>query len=353
MIRAAVIGSTGYAGIELVRLLSQHPDVTLTAYTSTSYVDEPMNTVYPQFGKSLTAPCVAEDWPKLVADNDVLFCALPHGHVAQKLQPEWLEKVRVIDLGADFRLPHAKTYETWYGLEHPQPTLLPQAVYGLTEWNREALASARLVANPGCYPTATLLGLIPLVKAGLIDVNTIVIDAKSGVSGAGRGLGLDRHFNECHESIKAYGLGSHRHTPEIESGLGSLTQEEIPALSFTPHLVPMNRGILSTMYARLNNEASDSESQLTEQIQKVYHTAYENEPFVRLLPDTLLPETRYVKGSNRCDLNFKVDMRTRRIIVVSAIDNLIKGAAGQAIQNMNRLFDLPETNGLGQVPAFI
>jgi N-acetyl-gamma-glutamyl-phosphate reductase len=353
MIRAAVIGASGYAGVELVRLLNQHPQVTLTAYTSTSYVDEPMNEVYPQFGKSLSAPCVAEDWPALVAENDVIFCALPHGHVAEKLQPEWLETVRVIDLGADFRLPQVETYEAWYGLAHPQPSLLSQAVYGLTEWNRNALDSARLVANPGCYPTASLLALLPLIKAGLIEPKTIVIDAKSGVSGAGRGLGLDRHFNECHESIKAYGLGTHRHTPEIESAMVTLGQAIPHPITFTPHLVPMNRGILATLYADLKEEVAESENHLNKRLRDIYEEVYAQEPFVRLLPEGRFPETRYVRGSNRCDINFKIDWRTRRVIIVSAIDNLVKGAAGQAVQNMNRLFALPEVIGLEQVPAFI
>jgi len=348
MIRAAVIGSTGYAGIELVRLLSQHPDVELTAFTSTSYVDQPLNEVYPQFGKQLNSLCVAEDWEKLVSSNDVLFCALPHGHVAEKLQPHFLEKVKVIDLGADFRLPEASTYETWYNLPHPQPSLLLEAVYGIPEWNRKLVSSTRLLANPGCYPTATLLGLLPLVNADLIDVSTIVVDAKSGVSGAGRGLSLDRLFTECHESVKAYGVGSHRHTPEIESSLSTITGVSIPPISFTPHLIPMHRGILSTIYAKLKSSSTDLEV-----IESLYQAAYEKEPFVRVLPKDIFPETRYVKGSNRCDINFKIDFRTGRIVVVSAIDNLIKGAAGQAIQNMNCMFNLAETMGLEAVPAFI
>lgn len=348
--KVAIIGSTGYAGAELARILAGHPHVALTALTSTSYVDQPFNQAYPAFTRVIGQVCQPEDWASLVETVDVIFCALPHGHAAEKIQPEWLTDnasgPRIIDLGADFRLRNADDYAAWYGLPHPNPALLGKAVYGLTEWNRAAIAEARLIANPGCYPTCSALAIAPLIRHGLIRSDSVIIDAKSGISGAGRALGLDRHYGECSESIKAYGLASHRHTPEIEQTLADLAEMSVP-VTFTPHLIPMNRGILATVYAHLTENATEAA------IRDAYAACYADEPFIRLLPPGVYPETRWVKGSNFCDIGICVDARTRRIIVVAAIDNLMKGAAGQAVQNMNRMLGLDERTGLDMIPFFV
>lgn len=344
-VKACVVGATGYAGAELVRLLAQHPQVELTAITSHSYVGQPLEQVYPNFAKRIPLICEGEAIEPLVEQADILFFALPHGHVAQKIDADLLTRTRVVDLGADFRLQSADVYEHWYGLAHPKPELLAQAIYGLPEWCRERIKKARLIANPGCYPTCSALAIAPLLQKGWIDPNSIIIDAKSGVTGAGRALALGHHFSECNESIKAYGVASHRHTPEIEQTLGNIANMPV-TLNFTPHLVPMNRGILATIYANLTDSVTEQE------VRQAYEAAYHAEPFVRLLPPGMLPETRWVKGSNYCDIAFRLDERTRRIIVVAAIDNLVKGAAGQAIQNMNLMLDLEETAGLEAIPLF-
>lgn len=345
MIKAGVVGATGYAGAELVRLLVQHPQVEVSVLTSHSYAGQPFEQVYPGFSKRLNVICADETVESLFDQVDVLFFALPHGHVARQIDSNTLVNCRVIDLGADFRLGDAQTYESWYGLAHPKPALLEQAVYGLPEWFRDDIQSARLIANPGCYPTCSTLALAPLLKMGCIDPGSIIIDAKSGVSGAGRALALGHHFGECNESIKAYGVTTHRHTPEIEQTLSTLAQAPV-TISFTPHLVPMNRGILATVYAGLSQPITADE------VRAAYESAYADAPFIRLLPAEALPETRWVKGSNFCDIAFRIDERTQRIIVVAAIDNLVKGAAGQAIQNMNLMFGLAETTGLEAIPLF-
>jgi N-acetyl-gamma-glutamyl-phosphate reductase len=356
--KVAVIGSTGYAGAELVRILAQHPQVELVALTSTSYAGQPFNQAYPAFGQIVETVCEPEDWTALAETVDVIFCALPHGHAAEKIKAEWLAdtdenpgpsrsgNLRIIDLGADFRLRSADDYAAWYGLAHPNPALLEKAVYGLTEWNRAAIAEARLIANPGCYPTCSALAVAPLLRHGLIETNSVIIDAKSGISGAGRALGLDRHYGECSESIKAYGLASHRHTPEIEQTLADFAGNPVP-VTFTPHLVPMNRGILATVYAHLTPDATEAA------IRDAYAVCYADEPFIRLLPPGVYPETRWVKGSNFCDIGVCMDARTRRVIVVAAIDNLVKGAAGQAVQNMNRMLGFDERTGLETIPLFV
>lgn len=356
IIKVAIIGATGYAGAELVRLLARHPHVELLSLTSTSYVNQLFSQAYPAFDDAFSTDeepvCQAEDWAALAETADVIFCALPHGHAAEKIKLDWLSKnasraLRIIDLGADFRLQHADTYAHWYGLPHPNPELLEAAVYGLTEWNRDAIADARLIANPGCYPTCSTLATLPLLKNGLIQPDSLIIDAKSGISGAGRALHLDRHYGECSESMKAYGLANHRHTPEIEQALSAFAGVSPFSITFTPHLVPMNRGILATVYARL-------ESGVTEDaIRDAFESCYAHEPFIRLLPPGVYPETRWVKGSNFCDINWVVDKRSNRVIVVAAIDNLVKGAAGQAIQNMNRMLNLDEREGLDMIPLFL
>ncbi|MBX2860028.1 MAG: N-acetyl-gamma-glutamyl-phosphate reductase [Vampirovibrio sp.] len=348
MLSVGIIGSTGYGGQELVRLLHQHPNVEKIALTSKSYAGHPYSSVYKSFYKIVDVHCQPEDMQQLAEDVDVIFLALPHGLAAEKVTPDVLEQAKVIDLGADFRLKDAAIYEQWYGLAHPRASLLAKAVYGLPEFFKTDIQNARLIGNPGCYPTASILSTAPLVKEGLIDPATLIIDAKSGVSGAGRTLSLDLHFDEVHGSFKAYKIASHRHTPEIEQGLGLIGHLGVntPNISFTPHLVPMNRGILTTGYAQLIQKISAKE------ILALYEKTYISQPFVRVLPEGASPETRWVKGSNYCDIGITVDERTNRVIAVAAIDNLVKGAAGQGIQNMNLISGLPETTGLEQLPVF-
>lgn len=342
MINVAILGSTGYVGAELVRLLYRHPHVKLTHLSSHSYQSEPYSKVYPHFNQLIDEVCIEDDLTKIEAD--ILFIALPYGIASKVVTKELLEKTKVIDLGADFRIS-AKAYDEWYNVEHFAKELLEEAVYGLCEWNRETIKKARLIANPGCYVTCSLLSLIPLIKEDAIELGSIIIDAKSGVTGAGRGLNLGTHYTECNESIKAYGLTTHRHTPEIEEKLQVFGNQEV-TLTFTPHLVPMNRGILATIYAKLKSGIT------SDQISKIYEHYYKDEGFIRLLHDKDVAETRWVKGSNFCDISFKVDERTGRLIIVSAIDNMMKGAAGQAVQNMNLMMGWKEDLGIEIAPIF-
>lgn len=327
--------------MELVRLLCRHPDVELTVLTSQSYVGQPFWRVYPSLFRYVELEC-ADSTPELVAaEADVAFVALPHGH-AMGVAAALLDKgCRVVDLGADFRFREKQTYEQWYRIPHTAPELLPAAVYGLPEWYRERIRTASLVANPGCYPTGALLALLPLVRAGWIDLRGIVVDAKSGVSGAGRVTTLTTHYGECNENLRPYSVPGHRHVPEMEQELSLIAQAEV-RIAFTPHLVPMTRGILCTVYATPLRTVSATD------ILNLYRETYRDEPFVRVLPDGMLPQTKAVAGSNYCDLAAAVDARTGRVILFSAIDNLVKGAAGQAVQNMNIMCRLPETRGLEQ-----
>lgn len=338
-IKVGIIGATGYAGAELVRILSAHPYAELVALTTQSYGGNAFYEVYPYLYKHVAMECREPDLPALVEQADVVFVALPHGHAIPVAREVSARGKKFIDLGADFRFDSSEVYEQWYKVEHTAPELLRQAVYGLPEVHREKIKTASLVGNPGCYPTSVILGLAPLLRSGLVDTGTIVVDSKSGVSGAGRGLSLGTHFAEVNENFRAYNVGMHRHTPEIEQELGKLAGEEM-RISFTPHLVPMNRGILSTIYAQLKREMT------LEQVRAVYEEFYRSKYFVRLLPPGILPQTKAVAGSNHCDVVPVVDPRTGRVVVLSAIDNLIKGAAGQAVQNMNLMFGLPETAGL-------
>ena len=276
---------------------------------------------------------------------DVIFTATPQGLCASLVNEEILSKTKIIDLSADFRLKDVKVYEEWYKIEHKAPRFLEEAVYGLCEVNRESVRNARLVANPGCYTTCSILTAYPLAKEGLIDMGTLIIDAKSGTSGAGRGAKVPNLFCEVNENIKAYGVASHRHTPEIEEQLGYAAGEQV-TLSFTPHLVPMNRGILATEYAKLTKDVS------WEDVKAVYDKYYGDEKFIRVLDKDVCPETKWVEGSNYVDIGFKIDPRTNRIIMMGVIDNLVKGAAGQAVQNMNLMFGLEESEGLELVPMF-
>ena len=345
MVRAGIIGSTGYAGSELVRLLLGHKDVEIVWYGSRSYIDKKYVEVYRNMFEIVDAVCMDDNMEELADRVDVIFTATPQGLCASLVNEEILSKVKIIDLSADFRLKDVKVYEEWYKLEHKAPQYLDEAVYGLCEVNREAVKKARIVANPGCYTTCSILTTRPLVAEGLIDPNTLIIDAKSGTSGAGRGAKLPNLFCEVNENMKAYGVATHRHTPEIEEQL-SIAFGQPVTINFTPHLVPMNRGILVTAYASLKPGTT------TEQVRKVYKDYYDKETFVRVLEDGECPETKWVEGSNYVDINFKIDPRTGRIIMMGALDNLVKGAAGQAVQNMNLLFGFDEDEGLRQVPMF-
>ena len=345
MVRAGIIGSTGYAGSELVRLLLGHKDVEIMWYGSRSYIDKKYAEVYRNMFEIVDAVCMDDNMEELAERVDVIFTATPQGLCASLVNEEILSKVKIIDLSADFRLKDVKVYEEWYKLEHKAPQYLDEAVYGLCEVNREAVKKARIVANPGCYTTCSILTTRPLVAEGLIDPNTLIIDAKSGTSGAGRGAKLPNLFCEVNENMKAYGVATHRHTPEIEEQL-SIAFGQPVTINFTPHLVPMNRGILVTAYASLKPGTT------AEQVRKVYKDYYDKETFVRVLEDGECPETKWVEGSNYVDINFKIDPRTGRIIMMGALDNLVKGAAGQAVQNMNLLFGFDEDEGLRQVPMF-
>ena len=345
MIKAGMIGSTGYAGGELARLLLQRDDVEILWYGSRSYVGQKYASVYPNLFKIVDENCQDDAIKELADQVDVIFTATPQGLCASLIDEEILSKVKVIDLSADFRIKDQAVYEKWYKLEHKSPQFLGEAVYGLPEVNREKVKTARLIANPGCFPTCSFLAVYPMVKEGLIDPNTLIIDAKSGTSGAGRGAKTDNLYCEVNESIKAYGVGSHRHTPEIEEQL-SYAAGQLVTISFTPHLVPMNRGILVTAYASLNGTVTEEEARAA------YEKYYQNEYFVRLLEPGAVPQTRWVEGSNFADVNFKIDPRTNRVVMMGAIDNMVKGAAGQAIQNMNLMFGLPEQTGLKQLPMF-
>lgn len=345
MIKAGIIGSTGYAGQELVRLLLGHKETEIVWYGSRSYIDKKYYEVFGNMFEIVDARCLDDNMDELSEKADVIFTATPQGLCASLVNEEILSKAKIVDLSADFRIKDVATYEKWYGIEHKSPEFIKEAVYGLCEINREKIKGKRLVANPGCYTTCSILSLYPLVKEGMIDPNSIIIDAKSGTSGAGRGAKMNNLFCEVNESIKAYGVTTHRHTPEIEEQLGYACGKEI-LLNFTPHLVPMNRGILVTAYGNLNGEYS------YEEIRTVYDKYYAKERFVRVLDKDVCPETRWVEGSNYVDVNFKIDDRTGRIVVMGALDNLIKGAAGQAVQNMNLIFELPEDMGLQQAPMF-
>lgn len=350
MIKAGIIGATGYAGNELVRLLMGHREVEIVWYGSRSYIDQKYAAVYRNMFQIVDAVCLDDNMEELSEQVDVIFTATPQGFLAGILKEEILRKTKIIDLSADYRIKDVGVYEEWYGIEHKSPQFIEEAVYGLCEINREDVKRARLVANPGCYTTCSILTAYPLVREGLIDPDTLIIDAKSGTSGAGRGAKLPNLFCEVNENIKAYGVASHRHTPEIEEQLGYAAGKKI-TVNFTPHLVPMNRGILVTEYASLIKKEDESLPSY-EEIKAVYDSYYEKEAFVRVLEQEICPETRWVEGSNYVDINFKIDSRTGRIVLMGALDNLVKGAAGQAVQNMNLMFGCKESEGLGLIPMF-
>lgn len=345
MIKVGIIGATGYAGGELVRLLTAHRDAEIVWYGSRSYIDKRYADVYQNMFQIVEDKCLDDNMEELSKAVDVIFTATPQGLCASLVNEDILSRAKIIDLSADFRIKDVNTYEQWYNIEHKSPEFINEAVYGLCEINKEAVKNARLIANPGCYPTCTTLSIYPLLKEEIIDPATIIVDAKSGTSGAGRGSKVDNLFCEVNENIKAYGVAVHRHTPEIEEQLSYAAGEDIK-INFTPHLVPMNRGILITAYASLKRVVSYDE------VKAVYDKYYENEKFVRVLNKDVCPQTKWVECSNYVDVGFKIDERTNRIIMMGAMDNLVKGAAGQAVQNMNLMFGLEESMGLELVPCF-
>lgn len=345
MIKVGIIGSTGYAGAELVRILTGHKEAEIVWYGSRSYVDKQYADVYRNMFQIVDAACMDDNMDELARQVDVIFTATPQGLCASLVNEDILSKTKIIDLSADFRIKDVSVYEKWYGIEHKSPEFINEAVYGLCEINRDKVKGARLVANPGCYTTCSILTAYPLAKEGIIDMSTLIVDAKSGTSGAGRGAKLPNLFCEVNENMKPYGVATHRHTPEIEEQLGYASGEKV-VINFTPHLVPMNRGILATEYASLKKDVT------YEEVKAIYDKYYADEKFVRVLKENELPETKWVEGSNYVDINFKIDPRTNRIIMMGAIDNLVKGAAGQAVQNMNLMFGLDEAEGLNLVPMF-
>lgn len=345
MIKVGIIGSTGYAGQELVRLLLQHKETEIVWYGSHSYSNQDYSSIFGNMTKLVNVTCLEDNIEELSKQADVIFTATPQGLCASIVNETVLSQTKIIDLSADFRLKDIDIYESWYGIEHKSPQFIKEAIYGLCEINRDAIRNARLIANPGCYPTCSILSIYPLAKEGLIDMDTLIIDAKSGVSGAGRSAKVGNLYCEVNESIKAYNVTTHRHTPEIEEQLSYASGKKV-ILNFTPHLVPMNRGILITGYATLKKELS------YEQVKEVYNKYYKNEYFIRVLEKDVCPETRWVEGSNFVDINIKIDKRTNRVIIMGAMDNLVKGAAGQAVQNMNLMFGLQEMEGLQIVPLF-
>lgn len=346
MVNVGIIGATGYAGAELVRLLLGHSEVKIKYLASKSYAGQDFTDIYRNMFRIISEPLVSDDIESMSKDVDVIFTATPQGYLSSIISESVLENSKIIDLSADFRLKSVDTYESWYKIEHKSPNLIEKAVYGLCEIYRDDIKNTRLLANPGCYTTCSILALYPLVKEKVIDTSSIIIDAKSGTSGAGRGAKTDNLFCEVNENIKAYGIANHRHTPEIEQEMSFASGDKV-TINFTPHLIPMNRGILATSYANLK----DSDISYAD-IRAIYEKYYKNEYFVRILNEGKFPETRFVEGSNFTDIGFTIDKRTNRVIVVSALDNLIKGAAGQAVQNMNIMCGFIEGEGLVSAPIF-
>jgi N-acetyl-gamma-glutamyl-phosphate reductase len=341
MHKVAVIGASGYMGGELLRLLSQHPDIQLRAVTSEQSGGKPVTDLFPNLtplSHLRFEPFSAE---KIAERADLIFASLPH-KLAQKPVAQFVEMgKRVVDLSADYRFKDAKVYETWYAVPHDYPSLLKKAVYGLPEFNRAKIKRAKLIANPGCYSTAALLGLAPLIQKKLVHPHSIIVDAKSGISGAGRSGSSAHQFTEANEGLEAYQVGRHRHLPEIEQELKALTGSSVQ-VTFTPHLVPLNRGILCTIYGKLNRPKRWTAADLTD----LYRTFYKDEAFIQVLRDGVAPNPKYVRGSNLCQIGVALDPHTETVIVMAALDNLGKGGSGQAVQNMNLMLGLPETKGL-------
>jgi N-acetyl-gamma-glutamyl-phosphate reductase len=343
MIKAGIIGASGYTGSELVRILAGHPQVEVVAITSRSHESKKLEELFPAFTGWDGPLFTGSDSPEAVVDCDVVFLAVPHG-VAMELAPALLQQgKKVIDLGADFRFRDPAVFETWYKHKHSAPELTQKAIYGLPELYRTEIYGAALVGNPGCYPTSVILPLCPLLREGIIDPNRIIIDSKSGVSGAGRKAEIGYIFPELFGNFKAYGIAGHRHTPEIEQELSAIAGTEIK-VSFTPHLLPVARGILTTLHLELSKQITTAEVEI------ILNEAYQKEPFVKILSGGALPELKNVTGTNLCQIAARVDGRTNQLIVISVIDNMVKGAAGQAVQNMNLMCNLPEAMGLESWP---
>jgi len=345
MIDVGILGATGYTGAILVSILKKHKEVNNIKLGSHSYVGEKFSDVYKAFKDIEDGECLESDMNKFADECDVVFMALPHGVASKVVTKDILSKTKIIDLGADFRLSDVNTYEQWYKTKHFGSDILKESVYGLCEIERENIKNTRLLANPGCYTTCSILSLYPLIKEELIDVSTIIIDAKSGVSGAGRKSSTTSLYCECNEAIKAYGVGTHRHTPEIEEQLSKYGIDI--TLSFTPHLVPMNKGILTTIYANVKDGVNEND------IKNAYEKYYKDEHFIRLREAGDLPVTNYVKGTNIFDTGFVLDKRVNRVIISSVIDNLMKGASSQAVQNMNIMFGFDESEGIDFLPMYI
>lgn len=342
MIKVGILGATGYGGVELLRLLSNHPQVEITALGSVSFEGKQLSEIYPAFSGIIEKTLEAED--SVIEKCDVIFGALPHG-LSEAIAKKCVDNnKKYIDLGADFRLDSEEQYKEWYGLDYTQKKLHKYSVYSIPEISRKSVKSAKIVANPGCYPTSVVLGLAPVLKQDFADLSSIIIDSKSGVTGAGRGLSQTTHFPDCNEAFSAYKICQHRHTPEIEQALSKISGTDIK-VTFVPHLLPINRGILSTIYLNLTKQIT------LDSLHNIYSSFYQNEQFVRVLPLGESPNLKNVKHSNYCHISIHKDNRTNRLVVVSVIDNMVKGAAGQAIQNMNIIFDIPENSGLNLTPT--
>ena len=345
MLNVAIIGASGYTGAELARILYSHPLVSIAAATSRQHDGRTFSEVFPHMRNLVELTCRNYSIDQIVDRADFIFCAVPHKTAMAIVPPLLAAGKKVVDLSADFRLRDVGVYETWYQ-DHSSPEIIPRAVYGLPELYKEQITKAQLVANPGCYPTSIILGLAPLIKSALIDTSSIIADSKSGTSGAGRAASVDSLFCEVADGFRAYKVGGvHRHIPEIEQELGALAGKSI-TLSFTPHLLPVSRGILSTIYANLLQDLSE------QQLIEYYQEMYAEQPFVRLLSRGQQPATQYVRGSNLCDIGITLDSRTKRVIITSALDNIVKGASGQAVQNMNLMCGFPENAGLEHAPFF-
>jgi N-acetyl-gamma-glutamyl-phosphate reductase len=340
--RVGIIGATGYTGVELLRLLLHHPEVEVTALTSQKYAGVPIDQVFPSLMKHLQLKCEELAVDQISKKTDFIFTAVPHKTAMETVPLFYRVGKRIVDLSADFRFKDAGVYERWYQ-KHTSADLLPESVYGLPELHRDKIRNAKIVGNPGCYPTGALIGLIPLVEKGMVSLENIVIDSKSGVSGAGRDVVLESLFCEVNEGVKAYKIFEHRHLPEIEQELSGMTQKKV-AVTFVPHLIPMDRGILTTIYLLLTKKWK------TEEVLNAFQEHYQKEPFIRIYPKGKLPNTKDVRGSNYCDIGVKVNEADGRTVIITAIDNLVKGASGEAVQNMNIMLGFPETMGLEALP---
>ncbi|MFW6023050.1 MAG: N-acetyl-gamma-glutamyl-phosphate reductase [Halanaerobiaceae bacterium] len=353
MIKASIVGATGYVATELLRLLNNHPEVELQYLISKSSAGQRLIDIYPQFSGSRFASYELKKYTDVdLTESDIVFTALPHGISQEIVADIYKQDIKVIDMSGDYRYLDVDVYESWYNIKHSYPEIAEKAVYGLVELNREKIKAAKLVANPGCYVTASILGLLPLIERNVIDVNSIIVDAKSGVSGAGKSLKHSLLYNEVHENLKAYNVAKHRHTSEIEFILNNVHKDtkntsdmDDFSLIFTPHLIPIKRGILSTIYTNTSDINSDK------QLYDIYNEYYKEERYIQVFEDKM-PEIKYVVGSNYCHIGLKFDERTGKIIIVSVIDNMIKGSAGQAIQNMNLMFNIDETTGLESTAVF-